>query len=147
MFHTVNHITNSPDLAIAQQRLYENRISLMHSDLLKACTPEQLEKAEAIAEKFRESLVFKYISADNSIVNVVVWKSHNMACETKISFELNGKQISISIPAERIVRAGPTRNVVGEIKSAILQAVAKELTEYVYVEVIETSIPKPKENK
>ena len=144
MFHTVNHITNSPDMTIAERKRFQDQVNLLSSDLSKSCTPDQLEKAEAIAEKFRESLVFKYISAKNSIVNAVVWKSHHMICRTGISFELNGKQITVNIDAERIVRAGPCRNVVKEIKTAICEAVARELTEHVYVEVVETALPKSK---
>jgi RNA polymerase-interacting CarD/CdnL/TRCF family regulator len=139
MFHTNVYKTEShPDLQIAERRLYENKINLLSTDLGKACTPEQLEKAEAIAEKFRESLVFKYISAENSLINAVVWKSHELSWHTGISFTLNGKPITVTIPADRIVmRAAVSRNAVDDIKDAICQAVAEELTEHVYVEVLE----------
>lgn len=147
MFHTNIYKTEShPDLQIAERRRYENKINLLSSDLSKACTPEQLEKAESIAEKFRESLVFKYISAENSIVNAVVWESNDMAHSTGISFTLNGKQITVTIPARRIVMMGGKYDIANKIKTAICEAVAKELTEHVYVEVIEKALPpKPKE--
>ena len=149
MFHTNIYKTEShPDLQIAERKGYQNQINMLRSDLGKACTPEQLEKAELIAEKFRESLVFKYISAENSIVNAVVWKSHGMAYDTAISFELNGKPITVRVPAERIIRVGGKYDTINKIKAAICEAVAKELTQHVYVEVIKKSLPlTPKERR
>lgn len=150
MFHTnVFKTENHPDLEIAARKRYAQRINQLENNLSKTCTPEQLEKAESIAEKFRESLVFKYISAENSIVNAVVWKSHNMSHSVGISFLLNGKEITVNIPdAERIIRAGRhSGNWLGDIKDAICNAVAKELTAHVYVEVIESTLQSTKENK
>ena len=146
MFNSTTFRTENHDLLIASKKCYQDQINLLNSDLRKACTPDQLEKAESIVDKFRESLVFKYISAENSLVNAVVWKTHSMSHSLSISFLLNKKEITVKLPdIEVIARAGlVTRSAIEDIKLAISQAIAREISQLVYVEVIQNALPKEK---
>jgi hypothetical protein len=142
MFNTIVHRTENHDLEIASRKGYENKINQLESDLRKSCTPDQLILANHITEEFRKSLVFKYISADNSLINAVVWKSCSCVDTLEISFTLNGKNITVSVPDLRmVIRAGGNkRHILDEIKNKISSAIANELTQYVLMDVVDFAL-------
>lgn len=142
MFNTTIHKTENHDLEIASRKGYENKINWLESDLRKSCTPDQLTLANHIAEEFRKSLVFKYISADNSLINAVVWKSCSHIDTLEISFTLNGKDITVSVPDLRmVVRASRSKiNTLNEIKDKISNAIANELTQSVLMEAVDFAL-------
>jgi len=141
MLDTTVHKTENHNLAIASRRQYERKIDRLESDLRRACTPDQLEKAETIVEEFRQKLIFKYISADNSLINATVWKSNQLHNKFYISFVLNGKQITISVPdLDLIIKTGKSQaNTVTNIKEKICRAVTKELAPHILLKIIDAA--------
>lgn len=145
MFDTAIHKTENRDLEIATRNRYERKIDRLEHDLQQACTPEQLAQAQTVQEKFQQSLVFKYITAENSLVNAVVWKHNDLHHQLSISFELNGKQITISLPdvSMGIRLSGTPARVFDVIQHEICQALTQELTkdEMIIFQLIDQSLP------
>jgi len=144
MFNTTIHKTENHDLEIASCKRYENKINRLESELRDFCTPDQLALANSITDEFRKSLVFKYISADNSLINAVVWKSCGKIDTLEISFTLNGKDITVSVPGLRMVvlAGGGKRQILDEIKNKISSAIANELAQCVLLDAVDLALRK-----
>lgn len=141
MFNSITYKTENHDLEIASKRRYESQINRLESEVRAGCTPDQLAKAERIAQEFRGKLVFKYISAENSLLNFAVWKSKSNSCidEVQVSFELNGQQITIPINGcDRILRSHSSPvNRINNIKEAIAKQMVQSLMPVILPKVIE----------
>ena len=138
MFDKINHNCNH-DLEIAAKQRYEAKIDRLQSDLNKACTPQQLEVAEHIANEFRKSLIFEYISADNSIFNLVVWKMCQSCGSYEVSFTLNGEDITIELrEIDHLIAHKPTpKEFLKAIREIICKAITDKIADNIIMKVIE----------
>lgn len=127
------------DLAIESKRSYERRIAQLEEQLHKSATPEMLERANAIVEKFKETLVFKLVKCDeNNLMNLIVWKD-NVIGGVCISFEFNGRQFLVHLDKRDMAINNKlqdlTKLVIKEIGSKIAAAIAED-TIYAIVRAI-----------
>ena len=142
MFNTTIHKTENHDLEIATRERYQNKINWLESDLRKSCTPEQLEHAENIAESFRDKLIFKYITAENSIVNAVVWKCSDLAGSVGIGFTLNGENIVVKVPdLDIIIKTNSNKaSTLDLVKKAICDAISGRLIPHILADVVNVTL-------
>ena len=142
MFNTTHHQVINQDMAIAEKKIYENRIDRLSAEVRRGCTPDQLLHAGNIADDFRSSLVFKYISVENSIVDFAVWESESMQGHaTTISFKLNGHEITSNLADTQRIVLGTSSpaDMIDLIKKAVSEAIAKELMPLIIPEIANKS--------
>lgn len=132
-------ITNNyPNLKIAERERFQGQINTLRSDLHKSCTPEVLNQAERIADEFRKSIAFKYVSAENSIFDLAVYKLNHLHNSLMVCFVLNGRQVTLTLPDFTIVkRRGRPQEVVNDIREAIVEELTKTLLPKIILEVLQ----------
>jgi len=92
---------------------------------------ETLQEAERILEKFKNSLILRYVSADNSIVDVQIFRgSSTMPGTLTIAFRLNYTDVLVKVPDISMTKFRDPKRFIQDLEHKVAKALTREFLKH-----------------